>query len=79
MTQVEQPCECGKVLAPDEHHCFIHHADEYEPDPYIVCGECFHVYETAEALENTHQANFPDSPSKIAIDISCCPECIHDF
>jgi hypothetical protein len=39
-------------------HCYTHHVDEAAPirvwplpaGPYLVCGECFHVYPTRFAL-----------------------------
>lgn len=36
-------------------HCYSHHVDEYARDPYLVCGECFHVYRSAQELRRAYQ------------------------
>lgn len=71
-----QPCECGRVVPDDEHHCWLHHVDEHPDGAYRVCGECFHVFPTAANLE---EALLADGISKPAADIFACPECAHDF
>lgn len=52
-----QPCECGRVIPEDEHHCYIHHVDEWPADgvTYRTCWECAHVYLTSEDLEAAYQ------------------------
>lgn len=75
-----QPCECGKVIGDDEHHCWIHHEDEWVDEPFIVCPECFHVYATAEDLETAWQREFPEGTEpRPAAEIFFCQECVHDF
>lgn len=78
-----QPCDCGRVLADDEHHCWFHHADENPDGAFIVCGECWHVYRTAADLEVAYERAIAEMGLpphyKDAADIFFCQECIHDF
>lgn len=80
-----QPCECGAILDWDGPitHCWTHHVDEPTTDStYRVCGECLHVFETAQDLVDADalvwlemgepRRNKPE-------DIFCCPYCVHDF
>lgn len=74
-SETVQPCECGRVVPEGEHHCWFHHADEHPTeDTYQVCGECWHVYQTAADLEAAW-----DGPHRTAAEIYSCPECAHDF
>lgn len=78
-------CDCDKLVRRDEHHCWIHHANEAVEDPYIVCGECGHVYVTAEDLEAAWAREVATDPNWLgktipkADEIGFCQECIHDF
>lgn len=81
-TAAVRPCDCGKVVPEDQHHCWVHHAKEAEPDEavYIVCGECFHVYRTGADLEAAYEREKPyGCPEQRAAEIYFCQECLHDF
>lgn len=69
-------------------HCYAHSVDENAADAYQICGECFHVFRTADELvaataqriaevsvgvENPMSG--PTDPEKIF----ACPHCAHDF
>lgn len=66
-------------------HCHIHDVDEVETaDSYRGCGECGHVYRTAEDLWAAHLAHYvgveaadlpPFDPKRLV----SCPLCAHDF
>ena len=66
-------------------HCYIHEVDEVGEGAYRICGECFHVYRTAEDLVATERrwrtsAGISAPPRPIDPDeINSCPECAHDF
>lgn len=71
--------------------CYSHNQIEVPGDAtYLVCGECFHVYETAEDLEaadvwaekQTEKYLLPGEtigPPRVAAAIFACPYCGHDF
>lgn len=80
------PCLCGKLidgLPGNLSHCFIHHENEPVPDDvYLVCGECFHVYATAQDLINAYERVTEEMGSRQtrpADEIMSCPHCVHDF
>lgn len=66
-------------------YCWVH--DELEPrseNPYLVCFECGHVYETEADLERDYMEERPkDTPITVtpvpADEIYFCPHCLHDF
>lgn len=64
-------------------YCYTH--DTLEPlgaDPYVVCGECLHVYRTeAElvALYNTLGFPFLMRELKHGDEVTFCQFCMHDF
>ena len=69
-----------------EQLCMIH--NEYEPFEkgvdYRACGECCHVFETANELiwENNRMLNFiriPHDENPDPETIVVCPLCTHDF
>lgn len=72
-------------------HCSIHEKDEeMVAEPYQVCFECGHVYNTAEELVAAYEEMVkelikrdneggPFMPIKKAHEISFCQECMHDF
>lgn len=35
-------------------HCYVHGVEEYDPKPYLICGECYHVFPTARALRRVY-------------------------
>lgn len=83
---IEHPCDCGKFVADDEHHCWEHHVDEWVEEPFRVCGECFHVYATGKSLVDAYNAeiacpgeDWTPAPARVVADIFFCPLCIHDF
>jgi hypothetical protein len=51
------------------------------PTTYRVCGECFHVFETAADLVAADQAAWSDGPHppRDPEHIYSCPVCVHDF
>ena len=59
---------------PDERcgdlHCYIHGVDEPAEGAYKTCGECGHVYRTAEALREAWAFNFGRSVEVGAREIS---------
>lgn len=64
-------------------HCHIHHVDEIAGGAYRVCGECGHVYRTAEDLQREWAENAPpDLPDRTVPpveQIHFCPLCAHDW
>lgn len=72
-------------------YCSIHEKpEEMTAEPYQVCFECGHVYNTSEELvaayEQTVQEMIkldneggPFMPKKEAHEIFFCQECLHDF
>lgn len=78
IAEAVQPCECGRIVGPAEHHCWWHHTDENPEGAYRVCGECFHVWRTADDLEYAcREVN--GGRHVPAEKIDACPECCHDF
>lgn len=74
--------ECGDT------HCYSHHVDESDVGAWRVCGECFHVYPTAEALREAWADvtadgyGLPPGTDVIAPpveQIHACPYCLHDW
>lgn len=73
--------ECGDL------HCCYHHVDEPADGAYRVCGECFHVYPTAETLREAWAVTaegygLPPGTDVIAPpaeQIYGCPYCVHDW
>lgn len=74
-------------------HCYTHHVDE-PGTGYIVCPECWHVYQTARELRREYRRNRPGIewrewrwlPAYLwrlltvrASKIPFCPLCMHDF
>jgi hypothetical protein len=50
---VHSPGEC----ADPKNHCYEHNEDEYADDDhpwYLICGECYHVFRTADELLAEH-------------------------
>lgn len=81
---MSQPPEWPFAYSPDD-HCEIH---GYEPIPpngnyHRICGECHHVFLTAEELVDKDAAMFRSVTGKLRRDrpenIKICPECTHDF
>src|SRR5678815_2686269 len=76
-------------------HCSSHNVDEWHPDPYIVCGECGHVYASKRALRSAYRRKLRDLNVSLrdfslqewwrylipprASRIFFCQECSHDF
>lgn len=61
----------------EQSRCEIHGTFEDIDDPYIVCGECGHVYRTARELEDADYVITAEWD--MAADILICPLCTHDF
>lgn len=66
--------------------CYSHYCWEKVAErPFLICGECFHVFNTAEELvEDDRKARqefmVPDVAKPRDPDqIFCCPHCVHDF
>lgn len=67
--------------------CHIHEKqEELASEPYQVCFECGHVYNTAEELVAAYneavRVNFGADnppPPREAHEIFFCQECLHDF
>ena len=69
-------------------YCAIHNqAEEVDPDPYRICIECGHVYNTPESLVIAYNEDQPElniDPVFIKTldqvdSIWFCPICLHDF
>jgi hypothetical protein len=69
-------------------HCAIHNVAEPSDGAYQVCGECGHVYMTAEDLIEADLrvrqeigGLFGDAAPEawLAGEIYICPECSHDL
>jgi hypothetical protein len=66
-------------------HCCWHNLDEDADGAYRVCGECFHVYRTAEDLRAVFMAEVAPlltgmpSEAPAAEEIYACPYCAHDW
>lgn len=91
LTPHEVSADCELV------HCFTHQIDEIEPPDggYIVCGECFHVFNTARDLIEEFIRMTQDLKDQSVLDftgtarydipvppvemIFFCPFCAHDF
>jgi uncharacterized protein with PIN domain len=84
LTGVEMTCRvCGDMGYKDS-DAIAEHALIHLSAPYLVCGECGHVYWTEEALRNAFEriwmADEPfDQVAPPAVKIFSCPECSHDF
>lgn len=73
-------------------YCYTHHQEEdvFE-NPYRICGECFHVYNTPESLIIAYNEDITEEmidacgntpPIKTLEEVETiffCPVCIHDF
>lgn len=48
---------------------------------YTVCGECLHVYRTAEELWERYVDGAPEGTysARSVDDVFFCPVCMHDF
>lgn len=67
--------------------CYYHERDEPVPEDgcvFRICGECFHLFRTAEDLMQQHSLELAKlklerrtAPSVEAI--YACPFCAHDF
>lgn len=93
LTDPHAPDDACKVG--DLDHCDAHAVDEpLGSDPFRVCGECFHVFPTVDALLADHAALVerlngeqlpftPYAPPLVAktdpAQITCCPHCAHDW
>jgi hypothetical protein len=86
---VEQPCPCrvpGCVNA-DNDLCYEHYVHEPDEGAYRVCGECSHVYRTAEELLTEANRGCTEDGSMYAMafaitdpeQVYSCPLCAHDF
>lgn len=74
---------------PTYEHCFFCNVDEpLQPGDYRVCGECLHVFRTAEELLARHNqllaeffgAGYPAmEPATDPEQVWTCPLCAHDF
>lgn len=60
-------------------HCWIHDVDEPEEGAFRVCGECFHVFMTAEELIQADSKWYEDGRRNDPERIWSCPLCTHDF
>lgn len=68
-------------------HCWWHDEDEpVDDETYIVCGECFHVYQKPGDLHRmwrmsarNHGMPWWRRWTRRTKDIFFCPLCIHDF
>jgi hypothetical protein len=72
--------ECGDM------HCYYHGLDEDPEGAFRVCGECFHVYRTAEALREAWGAEVSEAVPESgpvtpppAEKILACVYCCHDW
>lgn len=77
-------CDCGKPvvfgITNGTVHCWIHHTDEpVTTGTYIVCGECFHAYQTVDELMAVEADKFGDDAQTDPERMWSCPYCIHDF
>lgn len=84
MTGVEPRGEPWPYDWPPSEHCHWHEAHEPIPEnAYTVCGECMHVYATAEELIAAYIDNAPPNTPNLdtikVTDIMFCPLCMHDF
>lgn len=83
MASTIYPCMCGNQECTDDSPvCNIHY--KHEPDQegdYLACGECFHVFRTAEELIEEYNKDRPDFLLAItdASRVATCPHCAHDF
>lgn len=76
MSPHEPSPECG------DDHCYSHNIDEpFGPNSYRVCGECGHVFDTAEDLIEDFNSEMPEGlPPEVDVQkINFCPWCTHDF
>ena len=69
-------------------HCYWHNLDEPGDGAYRVCGECGHVYRTAEDLrEAWADATVDAGVTRLALAVTAppveqiyaCPLCAHDW
>lgn len=61
--------------------CYIHGHEPLPEAYFCLCGECGHVYTTAEDLIRAYVDEEPEpkGPVPNAADIAFCPYCMHDF
>lgn len=64
--------------------CAIHGHEPIPKDYYRVCGECGHVFVTADELVSKdlamhHAVGLLDAQPRDPERIEVCPECTHDF
>lgn len=73
-------------------YCWIHHQEEtVDEEPYMICFECKHVYNTPESLVIAYNEDITEEmidacghtpPIKTLEEVDTiffCPHCIHDF
>ena len=71
----------------DADWCWFHYAREpVDPEvgSFLICGECFHLYATADELidawaEMALRVGIEGPPPRDAAAILFCPYCAHDF
>ena len=83
LTNPHEPSKaCGDT------HCYMHNLDEPSTGAFRVCGECGHVYRTAEDLrmawtDTAADGWAPEVPTSAgappAEQIYACPLCCHDW
>lgn len=57
--------------------CAIHNQPEWAFEPFTVCFECGHIWETPEEIESEFSLTIK---KQVAIDaIGFCPLCLHDW
>jgi hypothetical protein len=66
-----------------EDHCALHGYEPVPPIYYVICGECRHVFVTANELVEADRAvrrdcGLPDVPQRPNT-ITVCPLCTHDL
>ena len=84
-----QPCPCGTPGCVNANNdlCMEHYQHESAEGAHRVCGECFHVYGTAEELlteTNRTLSHYgpgmgPGRPITDPEQVYSCPLCAHDF
>lgn len=63
-------------------HCAVHGHEPVPPRYHLLCGECGHVFVTAQELLDAHNVRCleVDAPyAASADDVLVCPVCTHDL
>lgn len=72
----------GPHIYEDADFCYSHSRIERVESPFLICGECFHRFPTAEDLVHDYNYEMSDLEGFVPKEVDQifhCPHCVHDF